>query len=149
MPISNGAIAPIHGATLELLIGVNLLRRDALRRVNLPVPERIRVVAQIDTGTALSAMDRRVLTGLDLTPTNEMRVRTPTSAEQEPSRFDQYVVSIGIDSGEGIEALFDNIEVLGTFFAPDEGIQGMLGRDVLEHCLLVYNGPRKGFSLAF
>lgn len=149
MPIANGAIDPVHGATLELLIGVYLSKRDALRRVNLPVPERIRIVAQIDTGTALSAIDRRVLTGLDLTPLNEVKVRTPTGAEQEPSRFDQYVVSIGIDTGEGIEALFDNIEVLGTFFAPDEGIQGMIGRDVLEHCLLVYNGPSKTFSLAF
>lgn len=51
MPVANGAIVPLHGATLELLIGVNLLKRDALRRVNLPVPERIRIVAQIDTGT--------------------------------------------------------------------------------------------------
>jgi hypothetical protein len=77
-------------------------------------------------------------------------VRTPATREgQNPPDFDQFVVSIGIDTGEGIEAIFDNIEVLGTFFAPEEGIQGMLGQDVLEYCLLVYNGPRKTFSLAF
>ena len=33
MPIANGAIAPVQGVTLELLIGVNLCKRDALLRV--------------------------------------------------------------------------------------------------------------------
>lgn len=90
------------------------------------------------------------MSGLDLTPIDQKKVRTPaTTPGQEPPGFDQFVVSIGIHTGEGMEALFDNIEVLGTYFAPEEGIQGMLGQDLLEHCLLVYNGPREMFSLAF
>ena len=91
MPVANGAIVPVHGATLELLIGVNLLKRDALLRVNLPVPDRIRIVAQIDTGTTFSAIDHRVLTGLDLTPIDEKKVRTPATKQgEEPPDFDQF-----------------------------------------------------------
>lgn len=120
MPVANGAIAPLHGATLEILIGVNLFKLEALQRVNLPVPDRIRILAQIDTGTAYSAIDHSVLTGLDLTPIDEKKVRTmATKQGQVPPDFDQFVVSIGINTGDGIEGLFDNIEVLGSYFAPD------------------------------
>jgi hypothetical protein len=148
MPVANGTIAPHRGATVELLIGVNISKRDALRRVCLPVPERIRVVAQIDTGSSYSAIDVEALARLDITPIDKIKVRTPVTAPQDAVEFDQYVVSIGIDSGEGVETLFDNVEVLGCHFADDEGIQAMLGQDVLGGCLFVYNGMCRTFYLA-
>jgi hypothetical protein len=41
------------------------------------------------------------------------------------------------------------VEVIQCFFGPEEGLQALLGRDVLDHCLLVYDGTRRAFTLAF
>ncbi|HWG47934.1 MAG TPA: hypothetical protein VN688_34545 [Gemmataceae bacterium] len=148
MPVANGTITPHRGATIELLIGVNVSKRDALVRVGSPVPERIRVMAQIDTGSSYSAIDVQTLTRLDITPIDKIKVRTPVTAPQDAVGFDQYVVSIGLDTGDGVETLFDDVEVLGCHFADDEGIQAMLGQDVLGDCLFVYTGTCRTFYLA-
>ena len=103
MPIADGTIAT-HGATVELLIGVNLHKKDALQRVGFPAPERIRVVAQIDTGTSFSAIDHRVLSRLGITPIDKKEVRTPTTEVQKPLVFDQYVVSPENASTRGANA---------------------------------------------
>lgn len=148
MPVANGTIASHRGATVELLIGVNISKCDALRRVCSPVPERIKVTAQIDTGSSYSAIDVQALARLDIAPIDKINVRTPVAAPQDAVEFDQYVVSIGLDTGEGVETLFDDVEVLGCHFADDEGIQAMLGQDILSGCLFVYNGIGRTFYLA-
>ena len=148
MPVAHGIILPDRGATVELLIGVNISKRNALHRVGHQVPKRIRIMAQIDTGSAYSAIDVQTLAQLDITPIDKTKVRTPVAGPQEAVEFDQYVVSISLDSGEDGETLFDDVEVLGCHFADDEGIQAMLGQDVLGGSLFVYNGMCRTFCLA-
>jgi hypothetical protein len=135
------------GAVVELLIGVNEARREVLLRSGFPVPARVRVLAQIDTGTEFSAVDSSILARLDVRPIDSILVRTPDTTT-EPRAFQQYAVSIALAS-DTLEMFLTSVEVLGCAFAPDEGIQAMLGRDVLEHCLFFYDGPRRTFSLAF
>jgi hypothetical protein len=135
------------GAVVELLIGVNEARRRVLAKNNFPVPERIRVLAQVDTGSSFSAIDLGVLQRLDLRPIDTVRVRTPTPTDQ-PQAFEQYAVSIALASEE-IEMFVESVEVIGCAFAADETIQAMLGRDMLAHCLFVYDGQHDTFSLAF
>ncbi len=136
-----------NGAVVELLIGVNESRREVLRRNGFPVPERIRVAAQVDTGTRFSAVDRQVLSRLDIQPVDTILVRT-TSTTEAPVPFRRYAVSVALETDQ-VELFLTSVEVLECFFAPDEGIQALLGRDVLENCLLVYDGKNKSFSLAF
>jgi hypothetical protein len=135
------------GAVVELLIGVNEARRGALAKNHFPVPERIRVRAQVDTGSGFSAIDLDVLRRLDLRPINTVRVRTPSPTDQ-PQTFEQYAVSIALASDD-LEMFVESVEVLGCAFAAEEGSQAMLGRDVLEHCLFLYDGQNGTFSLAF
>jgi hypothetical protein len=44
--------------------------------------------------------------------------------------------------------LFQSIPVIATDLSR-QNIGGLLGRDVLEKCLLVYDGAVRNFSLAF
>ena len=76
-----------------------------------------------------------------------MNTGQETKAES-PQRFRRFPVSLGMDE-QGIEMLLPSVEVIECVFAPEEGIRGLLGRDVLAHCLLVYDGRRQAFSLAF
>jgi hypothetical protein len=131
------------------LVGVGEMRRRALQRTNLPVPQRVRVPVQIDTGTTYSALAPAVFRQLEIgdLPVDTVRVLVP-GAQEAPCEFKQYVVSLSLDQ-EGIEMLIPSVEVLESNFGAEEGIQGMLGRDVLGHCLFVYDGQANTFSLAF
>ena len=136
-----------NGAVVELLVGVNEARRQVLERNSLRVPDRIRLPVQIDTGSAFSAVDLRLLERLDIQPIDRVEVRTPTATEQ-PHLLPQYAVGIAL-AADDVEMFLTSVEVVGCAFGPEEGIQGRLGRDVLERCLLVYDGKNKTFSLAF
>jgi hypothetical protein len=135
------------GAVVELVVGVHEARREVLQRNNLPVPPRRRVRAQIDTGTTFTAIDAQILRSLGVLLIDRVTART-SSPSGEPQIFDQYAVSLGLDAG-GVEMHLAEVLVLECVFAPEDGIQALLGQDVLRHCLFVHNGPENTFSLAY
>ena len=136
-----------HGAVIELLVGVAESRRTILERNGLPVPHRVRVLAQIDTGAPFCTFAPFVFEQLEIKPVGIVDMRTPSTGEGT-CPFEQYVVSLSL-SGGGIELHLSTREVVKAVFAADEGIHGLLGRDLLEHCLFIYDGQQRTFSLAF
>lgn len=146
MPIVNGTLSAL-GAVVDLHVGVHEARRDVLQRNQLPVPERRLVRAQIDTGTTLTVIDARVLRHLNVLLIDRLAVRT-ASLSGEAQIFNQYAVSLGLEAN-GIEMRLAEILVLECAFGPDDGIQALIGQDVLKHCLFVNNGPLNSFSFAF
>src|SRR5690242_9719082 len=107
-----------HDAVVELLVGVNVARRDNLTRSGFPVPPRRRVRAQVDTGTSFTAIDASVLAsfGIGSTEVIEIRTPSPTGASQF---FRRFPVSIGLNR-EGLEMLLTSLEVVECVFGPDE-----------------------------
>ncbi len=146
MPIVHGPLTAL-GAVVELLVGVHKPRREVLERNHMPVPARQRVAAQIDTGTTFTAVDARVLRSLNTLLIDQVLVRT-SSPSGEPIRFDQHAVSLGLEA-DGIGIHLPEVLVLETVFGPQDGIQALIGQDVLRHCLFINNGPRNSFSLAY
>ena len=136
-----------HGAVIELLVGVSESRRDALKRNDLPVPRRVRAIVQIDTGAPFCIFAPFVFEQLEIKPVGIVDMRTPSTGEST-CPFEQYLVSLSLPGGE-IELHLSTREVVKAVFAPDEGIHGLLGRDLLEHCLFIYDGQHRTFSLAF
>jgi hypothetical protein len=132
---------------VELLVGVHEARRDVLQRNNFPVPPRRRVRAQVDTGTTFSLIDTQILRGLGVLLLDRMAART-SSPSGEPQEFNRYAVSLGLDAG-GVEMHMAEVLILECVFTPEDGIQALLGQDVLKHCLFMYNGPQNSFSLAY
>jgi hypothetical protein len=135
------------GAVIELAVGVIDPRAEVLRRSGFAVPERQLVRAVVDPGSAVTGLAPHVLQALDSTPVGELPVLTPSTG-LTPHVSRQYLVSLTLRHVSG-ERHFPSVAVIETVFTPEENIQAMLGRDLLSHCLFVYDGQANRFALAF
>lgn len=131
---------------MDIQVGVSEEREEALRRTGQAVPTRVQLRALLDTGASCTCVDPGALQSLALSPTGRTPVHTP-STEGIAHEADTYDV--------GITLMHPNLSLhIGTVPIVESqldlmGIQALLGRDVLENCLLVYNGQRGFFTLAF
>ena len=146
MPVVSGEILE-GGPVVDLLIGVSGPRKEKLENVGLPVPQRVRVRAVIDTGSALTGIRPDALALLGIDPLDEITIATPSTWGTRALAF-RYHVSLSLP-GEQVEMHFEEALVLGAPFHQSEGIQALIGRDILEECLFVYDGVRRLFSLGF
>ncbi len=129
---------------LAVAVGASWQRRLSAQGSAAPAPPIIR--ALIDTGSDLSVVHPQVLVQLGIQPTGSIRIRRP-----------------GAGSGFRLAALYEvqlSIGGLshGTHWIPAHVVAAspstptvvaLLGRDLLEHCMFFYNGPRGDLALAW
>jgi hypothetical protein len=147
MPTINGRLDEISGAIIDVYIGVDWPRQEMLRKHGLSIPPALRVRAQIDTGSGVSAVDPSILSSLDLKPLGKRRVITPSTGHT-PHECHEFVVSISLvelSAGQHHRST----AVIESIFLPEEGIQALLGRDLLENCTFFYNGRQKEFTFDY
>lgn len=134
------------GPQLNLFVGVSQPREQALRQANITIPQPTLVRGLVDTGASITAVDPAVIQALGLQPTGFMPVHTPStgSTPHQASTFD---VSIAIPVAP-LTFTLGAIAVIESSLTV-QGIQVLIGRDVLAHCLFVYDGRSNIFSLAF
>jgi len=145
MPHLTLQISP-GGPLVDVLVTASEERREALRRVGQPIPQPIQVRALIDTGASCTCVDPAVLRGLGLTPTGSTPIHTPSTGGALHNA-EQYDVCIIFRNPE-ISLELPTVPVVAAELQV-QGIQALLGRDVLTTCLLVYNGQRGFFTLAY
>jgi hypothetical protein len=145
MPHFTLPITP-EGAVISLQIGLSAPRIAALQKTNAPVPQAVVLRCLIDTGASGTCVDAAALAPLGLTPTGTTLISTPSTG-QTPHQCLTYDVGIMFAHQDGYR-LFGTIAVVATDFSV-QSIDGLLGRDVLGSCLLVYDGTAKTFSIAF
>ena len=102
----------------------------------------------MDTGASDTVVDAAFLAPLGLAPTGTIMCHTPSTGPV-PQPFNQYDVAIfipGPSAGNGwyIPAL----PVMESDLSA-QGIQGLIGRNLLDRAVLVYNGPSNNFVLAY
>ncbi len=141
-------IAP-QGPIVQAAIMVSMARRKALEDSGQPVPDPQMIVALIDTGASISGVDPTALAALGLTPTGEAEIHTP-STQGNAVKSDTYDVQIGIYAGRpgDLHFISDTIQVTAPVLAP-QGIQALIGRDILSSCILTYNGADGFYFLAY
>jgi hypothetical protein len=100
----------------------------------------------VDTGASNTLIDVGLLNQLGLQPTGQVDVSTP-STDGQPVAMLQYDVGLLLPHSAN-SRFFPTIAVTGANFQA-HGIHGLLGRDVLAHCLVVYDGPANLYALAF
>lgn len=145
MPHITLQIGP-SGPVLDLEIGVSQAREDALKKAGQPVPPPLRIRGLIDTGASCTCVDPLVLGRLQLTPTGKVAINTPSTGSV-PHTADQYDVSLILMSSY-LRLLFPAKSVVESHLSI-QGIDALIGRDILEKCLLVYDGQAATFTLAF
>jgi predicted aspartyl protease len=134
------------GPLVDILVGVSAEREEALKKASTPVPPPVPIRALIDTGASCTAIDPGALTSLGLTPTGSTPVHTPTTGNTAQNA-DQYDVSIVLLNPK-LNLTFPTIAVIESKLSI-QGIQALIGRDVLTNCLFIYDGQSGIFTLSF
>jgi hypothetical protein len=144
-----GVNAPIGalGPVLDVHVGVSSPRRRMLEAASLAVPPNQPCRLLIDTGASCTCVDKWVIQSLALTPSGSTEVHTPSTGAGNPHSCNQYDVSLIIPHSE-LSRIFHAIPVIESEFS-HQGIDGLLGRDVLNRCLFIYNGELGVYTLAF
>ena len=75
-------------------------------------------------------------------------IATPSTAGQ-PHMCDQFDISVFIPGSVATTGyLIPAIPIVATHLQA-QGIDGLIGRDVLKDCALIYNGPAGIFTIAY
>jgi Aspartyl protease len=102
----------------------------------------------VDTGASGTCVDRDLIKGLGLQPTGRTAISTP-STSGTPHYCDQYDVALFIPGNPGGGGHIVAALPIITTHLRSQGIDGLLGRDVLNNCVLIYNGNASILTLAY
>lgn len=147
MPIISRTI-DWEGALVDVLVGVHASRREKLVRLQMTVPSAIPIPAQIDTGTHRSGIDEGVLRSLELDGEVDIEEVFTSSTTDEPHKCPVYLAELTLVGAEGNRS-FETLRVLAHHFSPNEKAKAVIGRDLLAHCILEYDGVKRYFTLSF
>jgi len=134
------------GPVLEIVVGASQARADALRQAGQGIPSSVTLWELIDTGGSSSVIDQNILDQLVLQPTGVAPIHTP-STDGVAHNCPQYDVSIRLQHPM-LQLQLDPRPVIATNLSV-QGIQALIGRDILQNCLLIYDGYEQQFTLAF
>ena len=135
------------GPVIDVQIGIAAPRREALIQAQVPVPPPVSCRLLVDTGASSTCVDPTIIQQLNLSPSGIVQIHTPSTNIGNAHQCYQYDVSLMIVH-PNLRRVFSAIPVIESTLA-HQGIDGLLGRDILSECLLVYNGEIGLFTLAF
>jgi hypothetical protein len=152
MDTLRGPIDPA-GVTVSVFIGLSAPDAANLRRAGRPIPPAVRVQALVDTGADTTCLDPNALvtlTAVGVTPLRIGLVNVPTLGGLRP--MVEYTVSLTIPPPGGMPSrgglTLCNLPVVEQPLG-QIGYEALLGRDVLAHCVLIYDGPSRAYTLAY
>lgn len=145
MPSINLGLS-VNGPLVNALIGPSAPRAEALRLANQPVPSFVQGLFLIDTGASGTCVDPTLIAKLGLPPTGAAPMQTP-STNGTPVQCNLYDVSVFIPDGQG-GFMTPALPVMECNLAA-QGILGLIGRDILNRCTLIYNGSANFVTLAY
>jgi predicted aspartyl protease len=128
---------------LEVFVGVSKPREEALIRAAQTVPPPVLVRLLVDTGASGTVIDPAVISKLNLSPTGMVTIHTPSTGTT-PHQISH--VSLVIPH-QALTRTFFALPI-GECSLRAQGIDGLLGRDVLAHCLFIYAGPDNAYILS-
>lgn len=125
---------------LDLHIAVPQQVELLLTEQGQPVPAPVPAAMMIDTGASNSVIQTGIAQQLGLQPVGTVGINTPSS---ENVQCLQYLVRLLLPKGLVAVVLATEAPLNG------QNIQGLIGRDLLQHGVLVYLGTENQFTLSF
>jgi hypothetical protein len=107
----------------------------------------MKVKGLIDTGASCTCLDPAILNSLEVAPTGTVPVHTPSTKSDSPHVASQFDVSI-IFAHPLFTRTWRAVAVIESELAHG-GIQALIGRDILQSCLLTYDGEAGTFTIGF
>lgn len=148
MPILSGRITEI-GAVVDVVVDISRKHKLSITKNGTATPDAVAVRAIIDTGAHLSGFSPRLFKKLDLEPVGSTSVFTPSTNHDQPFDADLFDVSLSL-TGDGRLFTFPDSRVMSAdCWSPEEEVQALLGRDILNRCIFQYIGREQQFTLAY
>ena len=147
MPHLSGQITP-WGPLLHVVVSVSGPRGAALTQAGQTAPQPVVAKLIVDTGASLTAIDGAILQQLGISPTGSTPIHTPSTAGS-PHQANQYDVGLTVFGHDNaLVFLSPALPVIdGNFRA--QGIDGLLGRDVLATSRMSYLGVDGWYAISF
>jgi hypothetical protein len=106
----------------------------------------------VDTGASNTHLDDQIIARLGLQPTGSISVLTPTTGKIPVAvstyDIDLIIQGFSLPGMVGLPHVVHNHSVSGCDLSA-QGIDGLLGRDVLALARMTYSGPDNHFFLSF
>lgn len=101
----------------------------------------IKILAMIDTGATGTVISKGLAATLEINPIGTTLINTPSSTNVNCLQFD-------------IQIVFPNNVNIASIVVTEASLQGqhiqcLIGRDVLQHGVLIYTGYDNSFTLSF
>ncbi|MDE2475960.1 MAG: retropepsin-like domain-containing protein [Alphaproteobacteria bacterium] len=147
MPHLSGQVTP-WGPLIHVIVSASGPRVSALTQAGQAAPQPVLAKLVVDTGASLTAIDVSILNQLGLSPTGKTPIHTPSTAGS-PHQANQYDVGLTIFGHNNSLAFISvALPVIDGSFRP-QGIDGLLGRDVLASSRMIYSGADSWYGLSF
>lgn len=146
MPHLTIQFAAQAGPLIDVMLGVSRPRAAALQAVSQRVPSPIQIRGLIDTGASGTCIDPGILKQLQIPVTGQVPMITPSTGAT-PVQADLFDVSLILIHAE-LSYTFGALPVMCSELN-HQGFDALIGRDILERCLLVYDGRAQIYTLAF
>ena len=138
--------SPLHleqvGPRLPVIVAIPEKLKQYLSSKNKSVPKPVRGYALVDTGASVTAVDEDTISEMGVSAIGITNLTTPNGTAQR----NLYPASFNFPGTPLPEVSFER--VVGASLK-QQRIIVLLGRDILRHFLLVYNGPGATISLSF
>jgi len=128
-----------NGPIYSVVITPSFVTIEALKLEKKDVVH-IAVKALIDTGAQTTAISQKVVDQLSLIPRGTAKVYTSQSSKI----VNEYDIALEFDA----DAYINTLRVLGADLQ-DHSIDCLIGRDVLQCGVFIYDGPNNEFRLTF
>jgi predicted aspartyl protease len=130
----------VHGPLVQLLIGPSKSLIQSVGSQKLAVPQP--VLALVDTGASGTVLNPQVFQQLGIQPVSSVPVHTPSTVA--PVNCNQYQINVYFPHGVTVEDVLAIEAPMGG-----QNIQCLIGRDILQHGVLIYIGYSNQFTLSF
>lgn len=118
-----------------------------MREAGIPIPPVKIGTFLLDTGASCTCVDESLMEGLGITPTGVINIQTPSTNGGNHS-CNTYDVMFFIPDSDNQGYMINALPVVETHLK-SQGIDGLIGRDVLEKCVLIYNGTANFLTISY
>lgn len=146
MPHLSGLISD-QGPIIDVMVGVSQPRREALTKAGQAVPQLVPARLLVDTGASHTVIDPNIINPLGIQPTGQVAFHTP-STNGVPSYCDVFDVALLIRAVDR-PVYFAPAHPVMTNNMQAQGIDGLLGRDILAASRMTYSGADQFFMISF
>ena len=130
-----------QGPFVQVTIGIAQSIAEQLLQQGQSLPSPISGVALIDTGASSSCIDSEIARQMMLPVVNVVNV---ASASHASTQQNVYPIQIEV---VGLPISIETPNAIGAALGA-QGLIALIGRDVLQHCTLFYNGISGSFTLS-